>query len=170
MDSEPISDTTSEDSSLGLIFQEVKDAIRIQLDKFDKLDAKVGLILAAAGVSLAVVLSNGFLPPEGKRLTTVLQIPGVTAIALSAVCAVHALWPRAYYLAPNPRHLRTDYLSKEIDETRLALVDTWIELYERNDAVIDRKVLWTRISALLLVGGLALVALTFIYNSVGGLP
>jgi len=170
MDSEPMPDTESEEPSLGVIFQEVKDAIRIQVDQFDKLDAKIGLILAAAGVSLAVVLSNGFLPPEGKRLTSVLQLPGVMAIVLSAVCAVRALWPRAYYFAPSPRHLKTEYLAKDDHETSLKLLDAWIESHEKNDGIINRKALWTKLSASLLATGLFLVALTFVYNSVGVLP
>ena len=166
MDSEPMPDTESEEPSLGLIFQEVKDALRIQLDGIDKLDAKIGLLLGAAGVSLAVILSNGFLPPEGKRLTSIFLVTGVCGVVLSLALGVVALWVRTYDFPPYPRALREGYLDKAEDHTRRKLVDTWVVSYEKNSRKISWKALWTRISAALLVVGLASVACAFVYNSV----
>jgi hypothetical protein len=163
-------DTTSQNPSLPLIFQEVKDVLRAQLDQVDKLDTKVGLLLGTAGVALAVVFSHGFLPAEGKRLTSIFLVLGLASIAGSMVFALVALWIRDFNLPPHPRALREYYLSEQEDETRLKLVDTWVFFHKYNEAIISRKVLWARFSAVLLAGGLALLVLTFVYNSVGGLP
>lgn len=166
MDSEPMTEMAPEDPSLGVIYQEVKDAIRAQLDQVDKLDAKVGLLLAAAGVSLAVISSNGVLPPEGKRLTSVFLVAGVIGIVLSLLLGVIALWVRTFDVPPCPRGLRENYLQSPENMTRLSLVDTWVDSYEKNNKKIRWKVHWTKTSAVLLAVGLASTACAFIYNSV----
>lgn len=112
------------------------DAVRAELDALlaeqerrgAAFDSRAGLILGFGAVLIS-------LSPNDP---TLLLLIGQALAAIAAGLAVWSLRPRVAG-AISPRQLRDRYLTRELDETKLAVLDTRIDLYERDEARLETK-------------------------------
>jgi len=95
------------------------------------LDTKAGLVLGFAGVIVsltATATARGF------------QQAASVAAGVAAVLAVLAFRPRRG-LGIAPARLRARYLLAPVETTERALLDTRVDLYEKDEALLRRKLL-----------------------------
>ncbi|MDQ3569251.1 MAG: hypothetical protein M3450_05485 [Actinomycetota bacterium] len=111
-------------------------------------------------------MTLGFSGAIAALATDVDTIPaklGIGAAILAALLALLAFFPRAYPLF-DLRKLRNRYLSAETEFTRLRLLDTSIDMYERANVVLRRKARFllaamaALVAAVVLLGAGTLVA------------
>lgn len=104
------------------------------------IDTRLGLLLGAAGILVAFV---------GNRPGIAGLIGQVVAVCAGAV-AVHGLWPRVDK-GIAPRKLRDRYLAADPILTRMRLLNTRLELHEKDEAGLLTKAIRLRVAALLLL-------------------
>jgi hypothetical protein len=152
--------------SLNFVYSEAKRVFDFQFDQIDKLDAKAGLLLGAAAITLAVLLQGG-LGREGlHNWTAVLLSLAAVSISASAVSAVAALWVRDYTQVPNPRALARKYLRRPVREVKVEVLRSFIKFYFETKDKADCKGAWLNQGGLLLMIGIVLVAAAFIIEVV----
>src|SRR5436305_9352578 len=106
--------------SLGPLLAQVDKERGAQLQHFDSLDSKAGILLGLAGALIA--LSGGGHP--------ILVGCGRAAAVLSAAGALSTFWPRGIGVV-NMKQLRIHYLAADETFTKLALLDSQIEMLSR---------------------------------------
>lgn len=114
--------------SLQVIRDEVRAERSSQLQHFDSLDTKAGIVLGFAGALVA-------LAPD--RATLFVQVGRAVAV-LSGFLALWTVWPRRYW-STNLRSLRDKYLAAEAAFTALQLLDTQIDMAERMAGILHGK-------------------------------
>ncbi len=126
--------------SIDLVSNEVREQLAAQLSYFERLDAKSGVLLGFAGlfVALAPDLPGPWI--AAARLAAV----------VSAVSSLMTFAPRGYPVV-DLFSLRRDYLSAEPVFTRLRLLDTHMDMFERGRRLIDRKARRMTMSIVMLV-------------------
>lgn len=141
--------------SLGIIeaaLQREDDSYR---DRANSLDTKAGVILSAAGVIVSLV---------GIHSSVAGLVAQVIAIGAGAA-AVWALAPRVDK-AIGPRQLRDRYLQVDALTTRLVLLNTRIDLHERNEKRLFDKASRMKLAAVLLLGSAAAIVVGGILNDI----
>lgn len=133
--------------SLDLLLQLVQAERNKQLQHFDALDAKAGIIIGFAGVLVALAAG------EPGWIVAVGMFTGM--IAGGFVLA--AFWPRAHpVLEPTP--LRR-YLVAEEQFTKLTVLDTMEEMVNATSVLLQRKGSRLRISLAALAVAVVLIGL-----------
>ncbi len=135
--------------SLDLLLEHVREERQHQLQHFDALDGKAGILLGFAGAIVA-------LAPTGDAIT--LGIGRLLAI-ISAASALAAFWPRVIPVT-NLIALRDRYLSTEPAFTKLALMDTQIDMTGRSRQILRSKVRRLKIA-------MAALAVASVFTAVG---
>lgn len=133
--------------SLGIVedaLQREDDSYR---DRANGLDTKAGVILSASGVIVALV---------GSSASIAGLLAQLAAIG-SGVAAVLAILPRVDK-AIGPRNLRDRYLQTDPVATRLIMLNTRIDLHERNEARLLDKARRLKIAAWLLLASAVAIA------------
>lgn len=126
-------------------------------DRANSIDTKAGVILSAAGVIVAIV---------GTTSSVAALIGEILAIATGAA-AVRALWPRVDK-AIGPQELRDRYLTSDPIRTRLILLNTRIQLHQKNEKSLLAKAARLRVAALLLLGSALAILASGIVNAIRG--
>ncbi|MDK3256653.1 hypothetical protein [Blastococcus capsensis] len=103
------------------------------------IDTRLGLLLGAAGVLVALVGSRPSIPGLIGQVVTV----------GAGGAAVHGLWPRVDK-GIAPRKLRDRYLAADPTLTRMRLLNTRLELHEKDEIRLLAKARRLRAAALLL--------------------
>ena len=119
-----------------------------QLSHFEGLDNKAGVILGFSGAIAALATDIETIPARF----------GIGVAVLAALLALLAFIPRAYPLF-DLRKLRNRYLSAESEFTRLRVLDTSIDMYERANVVLARKAKFLLAAMATLVVGVLLLGI-----------
>jgi hypothetical protein len=114
--------------SLDVVHEEVRAERGEQLQHFDSIDTKAGIVLGFAGALVA-------LAPD--RASLLVQIGRAVAV-LSGFIALWTVWPRRFW-STNLRSLRDKYLAAEPEFTLVQLLDTKIDMAERTAGVLHAK-------------------------------
>jgi hypothetical protein len=133
--------------SLDIVFDEVRAERDHQLQYFDALDQKAGIVLGFAGALVALA------PPRPDLLLIV----GRAAAVLSGFFCLSTFWPRRYW-STDLRPFRDKYLAAEPSFTRLRLLDTKIEMIERIGTIVRGKALRLKLAMSALAIGVLLTA------------
>jgi hypothetical protein len=133
--------------SLDVVERVVDRERQAQLQHFDALDSKAGVMLGFAGAlaALAPAAVNGIV--DGGRFVAV----------GGALMGLWAFWPRSYG-AVTLRALRGRYLASEPAFARIHLTDTQIAVAEELAATLDRKALRVKLAMSFLAASSILVA------------
>jgi hypothetical protein len=135
----------------------IEDALQREDDSYrdraNGLDTKAGVILSAAGVIVTLV---------GIHSSIAGLVGQLIAIA-SGAAAVWTLAPRVDK-AIGPRQLRDRYLQIDALTTRLIVLNTRIDLHERNEKRLFDKAFRMKIAAGLLLGSAAAIGVGGILN------
>ena len=139
--------------SLGVVFQEVKERLTLQLHQVDTLDAKAGTVLTVAsvvmtlGAGLPVATSNDNI----ETGPLILLLGGTLFYVFAMFFGFRGYWLRNFRRDPEPGPLRDRYLLQEPDFTRRRIIANMIESYGVNQPLIESKV-WNIKVGILLVG------------------
>lgn len=133
--------------SLDVVERVVDRERQAQLQHFDALDSKAGVMLGFAGAlsALAPAAVNGIVDA------------GRFVAAGGALMGLWAFWPRSYG-AVTLRAFRERYLASEPAFTRLHLADTQIAVSQELAATLDLKALRVKLSMSFLATSSILVA------------
>ncbi len=142
--------------SLDLVALRVQAQLEHQLQHFDGLDNKAGIVVGFAGVVVAIA--------EGLRL---LAIAGRLAAVLAALLALWSFLPRRYPVL-DTRKLRDRYLRADPEFTKLHLLDTQIRMEERASVLLDRKAFRLKLAVACLAAAVLLMAAGILLE--GGRP
>lgn len=97
------------------------------------------LILGVIGIVFAAALG---LQRGSAPIPFWVGAPAALAIALfllAAIVAAWAYWPSPFDRPPDPFSLRSEYLTTDPRITKLEVIDTIAQAYNKNQRVIDRK-------------------------------
>lgn len=137
--------------SLEYVHEQVLAQLAAQSDTWDVVDGRLRLILGFIGIvfAAAVGLQRGPSPAvaQGVAIEPPLLPFWVGALTIGAVFVYLAAgaivawvyWPTNFDRPPRPSSLRDQYLTTDPRETRLIVVDSIIEAYNRNESVLARK-------------------------------
>lgn len=169
--------------SLDLIFLLTKERVNAQFQQVNALDSKANFMLGSstALISAALVLQSVLLPQTNNYLpakliptycptNTLLQIlPLLILLALyltTIVTTFLAYKIRWYKQAPEPSELYRNYLHREESSTKAEVFRAMVEAYKENDKVIRSKVLWIKISFILLSFEATTLTIYILFRSV----
>ena len=116
--------------SLDIVLDEVRTERDHQLQHFDALDQKAGIVLGFAGALVALAPT---------RPDLLLALARASAV-VSGFLHLSTFWPRRYW-SIDLRPLRDKYLAAEPAFTELRLLDTQIEMIERRGTILRSKAL-----------------------------
>ncbi len=142
--------------SLNLATDYTWDLLTTQKTRANALDSKANFILGAAttlvGAALALlpsilssnsscsILLLSFLHTLPQFLMRViLVLPLIIIYVIVMVLAYQAYKIRDYTEVPDPRRLLDKYLDKPEDYTKVVVIQSMVEAYEENEAVIINK-------------------------------
>jgi hypothetical protein len=114
--------------SLQVVGEEVRAVRNAQLQHFDSIDTKAGVVLGFAAGLVA-------LAPD--RASPFVRVGRAIAV-LSGFLALWTVWPRRYW-STNLRSLRDKHLSADPEFTLLQLLDTKIDMAERTAGILHIK-------------------------------
>jgi hypothetical protein len=125
--------------SVDLIYDLALREIDLQSRDWEEADARLRWLLGFIGVIFAGVL--GVTGNLGARDPAVRLIAGsaVFFLLLAAALAFLAYLPRQFHRPPLIRELRTRYLTRSTAQTKLAIVDQLISVYDFNRGIISHK-------------------------------
>lgn len=149
--------------SLDVVFEQVEGRMAAQDAQISSLDGKANFSLASATLLTAGVTAlqsafstaqdagtpNDFLvfglslPPA--VVVEVLMIVSLLAYVVVVYAAYQAYRVRNFKAVPKVRTLRDKYLQKPEGETKKAMVDAWVEVFSRNEDLINNKIWWTNV-------------------------
>ncbi len=119
-----------------------------QLQHFDSLGSKAGILLGLSGALIAL----------SGRGVLILIVVGRAAAVASAGAALASFWPRAVG-AVDMKELREDYLAAEETFTKIALLDSQVEMLTDTNPELKRKARRLKISMSFLAGSALLLAI-----------
>lgn len=134
--------------SLDVLLEHVQQVRAQQLQHFDALDAKAGILLGFAGALIA-------LSPRGNPV--ILDLSRGVAV-VSAFFALATFWPRGFPIT-RVFELRQRYLASDERFTKLVLLDTQVAMARSSSPIIDAKARRLQISMTALGVAAALTAL-----------
>lgn len=126
--------------SSELVAREVDRELQIQLQHFEAIDSKAGLLLGFSGALVALVGTGSSLASQTLR--------GFAACA--ALSALASFWPRSF-ATMNVRALRDKYLQADANFTARALVDTQIQMVQEISGTLQTKGRWLKVAISFLV-------------------
>ena len=126
--------------SIGLVRRELDRQVHEQGARGVSFDTKAGLLLAFG----AALIGSA---PDDPNLVRIISL---LFAASALVAAVAAMFPRVG-ASIGPAELRNKYLMEPPEETELALLDTRIFLYEKDEGRLNSKVFRMKVTVVLLV-------------------
>ncbi|MCK4732357.1 MAG: hypothetical protein KAT65_07860 [Methanophagales archaeon] len=150
----------SEDSypseTLELIYNEVKDTLNAQLQSLERLNSKASVIIGLVGVITG--LSLNLHPLSSPYLFGACMTLFLASIFLS----FSAYKVKSYRRDPEPRKITEKYLREDSKKVKKQLIDNFIESYENNGPIIDKKARYINYSLILLFIGLFVLTLSIV--------
>ena len=148
--------------SLQIVFEQTEKALDRQFEQVSSLDTKLSILLGAAGIIFAALLSIASTLANVCVSQKVLFGSGTLLILLSLISAALGYRVYRFHRPPNPRVLRTDYIVKEDEETKLSIIDESLSGLDRNQRVIAEKISYIRSAFFFLGSGIMLLAVAFV--------
>jgi len=127
--------------------EEVRIERAAQLEHFDALDGKAGIVLGFAGVIVALAPSHHLVVGLGR-----------IAAVVAGLIALWAFQPRKFQLT-DVFALREKYLAAEPQFTKLILLDAQISMMLATSRLLKRKALKLRLAMVTLAAAVVLVSI-----------
>lgn len=143
--------------SSDLVAEEVQRELEMQLQHFEAIDSKAGLLLGFSGALVALAGTSSSLPIQVLRAFA----------ACAALCSLAAFWPRGF-AATRVKTLRDKYLQADANFTSRALIDTHIQMVQEISEALQTKGRWLK-AAIMFVALATVVSAALLPLIVGGL-
>jgi hypothetical protein len=125
--------------SLDYVHERVLAQLDAQSDLWDVVDARLRLILGVIGIVFAAALGLQRGPALIPFWAGALAVAAVILFLAAGIVAAWVYWPSPFDRPPDPASLRGQYLTTDPRVSKLEVIDTAIEAYNKNQRVIDRK-------------------------------
>jgi len=132
--------------SLDFILGETRAERGAQLQHFDGLDAKAGILLGFSGAIVALAPADAPLLGLGR------------VAVLAGLASLWAFWPRQFDTL-DLYTLRQKYLSAELRFTKLTVLDTQVAIIESAAAFLNGKAKRVKLAMALLAVAVVLIAI-----------
>ena len=116
-------------TSLDVVRAELDSLLEQQERRGVSFDNRAGMVLGFGGVLISL---SGTQP-------TALQLLAQVSAAVAAAFSALALWPRIG-ADVDPRRLRDRYLAEQLPTSKLAILDTRIDIFERDETRLQLKI------------------------------
>jgi hypothetical protein len=113
--------------SLDVVIEQTRIERASQLEHFDALDAKAGIVLGFAGAIVALGAAHDLIAAFGRF-----------AAAIAGLLAIWTYVPRKLEIT-DVHALRRKYLGAEREFTKLVLLDTQISMFKATKYLLDVK-------------------------------
>lgn len=150
--------TEQELPSIDVVLDEVRRKLDFQFEQIDGVSTKSGIVLGVAGVIFTLLVTNLLSQSStisNLFLAKIALIPIFVSLVLSFVPIYIIKWDRP----PNLNRLRDYYIVKNIENTKLNVVDKCLEAVDNNQKLISKLFCLIKCSYILLLIGLALLAI-----------
>ena len=135
--------------SLDRLLAVVENERAQQINHFDAIDAKAGVILGFAGALVALV-------PD---VALFFLIPGAVLAGSAALAALSCFYPQGIAARIQPRQLRDKYLTADERFTALTLLDTQVFMIEQSGRILQGKTRRLQAAMALLAAAVAVLGL-----------
>jgi hypothetical protein len=142
--------------SLDYVHDRVIAQLEAQSNTWDIIDGRLRFILGVVGIVFAAVLGLQRGASPIPYWAGIFAILGVIAFFIAGLFAVYGYSITVFDMPPEPAALRREYLTTDPKETKLVVIDTIIEAYNRNQSVLSEKMtaFWTAFRLTVLATGL----------------
>ena len=125
--------------SLDYVHERVTKELEAQSKDWDDIDGRLRLILGVIGIVFAAALGFQRAQTQIPFIVGFLTLLAILAFLLAAGLVAVVYRPMDLDRPPKPSSLRQRYLLRAPEESKLAVIDSIIEAYNSNVAIIDRK-------------------------------
>ena len=146
-----------ETDSLEVLAAEAREQLDVQLRDFERLDAKAGVLLGFAGLTVALV------PDHSHGLIAATRLISVVA----ATAAVLALSAGRFPMLDLVR-LRNFYLAADVRSARLIILDTHVAMFEEARRLTHKKARLLTVTTTALLLAIGLIAAGFLVSFESG--
>jgi len=146
--------------SIDIVLDETRRTLDFQFEQLDGLDTKSGIIMGITGVIITLLITALIGKPDLfdevwlKILTALVVGVLFVSLFLSYMNIRISKWSKP----PEIITLRTDYIVKDMQETKQKTMDTMLTAIKENDKVLDRRINLFKCSYHILFVGLVIVA------------
>ena len=150
--------------SIDIVLDETRRTLDFQFEQLDGLDTKSGVILGIAGVVITLLITALVEKPDffGEVWLKILVALVVIVLFVSLFLSYRNIRISKWSKPPEIMTLRTDYIVKDIQETKLKTMDTMLTAIKENDKILDRRIYLFKCSYHILFSGLVIVAVGMI--------
>jgi hypothetical protein len=151
--------------SLEILYEETRDLLIRQLATIDSVDTKASIVLGANGVilaaSLGVLKDIQELCKQASGVWVAWLLPAAILLTMllvlaSFLLALYAYRPRVYKETIAPREVCEQQLSALPEDTKLQLLQNYIDAIASNEKIMHQKVVLLRASLFVLLIALPL--------------
>ncbi len=150
-------DIKGELPSIDIVLDEVRRKLDFQFEQLDGLSTKSGIALGVAGVIFTLLVTN-LLNQSSTIPNLYLAKTALIPIFISLVLSFVPIYIIKWHRPPNLNRLRDYYIVKKMESTKLNVIDKCLEGVDINQKLIDRLFYLIKCSYILLLIGLALLA------------
>jgi len=150
--------------SVHIVLDEVRRRLDFQFELSNSLDFKASIALGTSGLTFALFLaalplaqphlSNLLHSPADELTASILIVASFSVLFASTVLSIVVLWIKKYDRPPSLDRLRNHYIAEPVDDTELALIDTFVQSIAVNEKTLKWQANLVKIATALLVGGL----------------
>jgi ABC-type dipeptide/oligopeptide/nickel transport system permease component len=135
--------------SIDIILDLTRERVAAQLTRITGMDTKAGLVLASASLLTGALATwhgptnpGHYLPLIAEFMT---QIPLISIVIYLVVIGTSffALFPRGYYVSPDPSELWKGYGEKPERWTKRRVRAIMADDHQKNEQVVTQKIRWT---------------------------
>lgn len=158
---EIIEPRTTSSETVNIVYEEIKERFKTQIEFEESFDTKISVILGTIGIVLTIVigLHESFSSNYAYYSSTAI-------LFVSLLFGIGAYYPRRFFVGPESRMLKVNYFLQQAEFVKEKLIDHYIDTFEKNKQVIKNKNLFFATSLITFIVALVIlfVGITPTYN------
>jgi len=143
--------------SIDIVLDEARRKLDFQFQQLDGLDTKSGTLLGINGVLMALLITGVI--EYSHQPNIILVKLALAPIFISFILSLISIITRNWDNPPKLKYLRSKYIDKNAVETKLSIIDIFIEAVENNTGRIQFKISLWRLSYVTLALGVILFSI-----------
>lgn len=148
-------------TSNRILYTEIKERLRDQLDSVDTLDTKSGITIAFVGALIGGLANSSWF----IGLHYYFMLPIMIALTLTTLFALISILSREYRKDPEPSELVNKYKDKTEIETKAQLIRNFEDCFNANESIISFKKKMLNIAFTLLFVSIILLCITMFLST-----
>ncbi|MGD0794704.1 MAG: hypothetical protein ABR958_03810 [Dehalococcoidales bacterium] len=144
--------------SIDIVLDEARRRLDFQFEQLDGLNNKSGILLGVAGVIFTLLVTN-LLDKSHTADNLVLAKTALVPIFVSLVMSFVPMYIITWDRPPNLDRLRDYYIVQDTEHSKLNVIDECLRAVDKNQKLLDKLFRLIKYSYILLLIGLALLAI-----------